>query len=508
LYLRAVDYSEHNRPLKSDEEGLVHFWNWNDKDKKVEFVSLSVPNAYRELAYRYARQAQSLAADSDTKEYAAVKQLFLLVALERAAYQNGLDKPFTSETLPDEIGTEIENAATKDLETLLGKALEKNYAGAAQVILALFKNKAESKTVSAEDLLTSSNGKERTLIHAVVYPNRRVRFAALETVMMLNPDFPYSGSSYVSEAIAWFARGEGKKVVVSVHPRYSEAAKTAGYFIALGYRTELAVTGKEAVKAAADSPDVELVIADMKTTLPIVPVLVQELRNDSRTAEIPAAVLSDDGKILTDSLKYETQYGTLQTLPEMQKIDRLSPDNPFAVSLSVVYPVIKNDKQAEKTEKDLLRKTGTVIVPPEVRIEQAKKTLGWLTNIIETAEKKTAEKSGQTIYRFENYDETLRRALSSDVLLESALALAAATKSASAQDAIYNIVSDNIFPMPVREQAAAAFKENIERYGILLRGKQVQQLYDRYNASEYEPKETQILLGKIIDLVEDITVKK
>lgn len=491
LYRRAVDYTEHNRPLKSDENNMVHFWNWDEKEQKVVFVSMSIPDAYRELAYRYARQAVSLIPDDDSNEYTVVEQFYLLTKFERDAYQNGLDEPLPPEISPT-------NMKPEELETLLKKSLEKNFAGAALIILAALKQQAEDGKVSAKDLLVPTAGKERTLIHALVSPYRRVRFAALETIMTLNPDFPYPGSSYVSDALTWFARGEGKKVVISAAPKYSEAAKTAGYFIALGYQPELAVTGKDAMKAAVDSPDVVLVIADMKTTQPTVPNLVQELRKDRRTMEIPVAVLSSDEKELNDSLKYETFI----TLPEMQKIDRMSPDNPFAVSLSVMYPVIIDDQQAEKTEKDLMHKTGTTIVPPKIRIEQAKKSLHWLKIIVENA----AEKS-PAIYRIENYDEILRRALNSDVLLEEALELAAVTKSAAAQDIIYGIISEEMFSMPVREKAADAFKKNIEKFGILLRGKQVERLYDRYNASEFESKETQVLLGKVIDWVEDVILK-
>jgi len=60
-----------------------------------------------------------------------------------------------------------------------------------------------------------------------------------------------------------------------------------------------------------------------------------------------------------------------------------------------------------------------------------------------------------------------------------------------------------IYPMELREQAGKTFEESVARFGVLLRGAQIQRLYDRYNQSEHEPKESQELLSRLIDVVKE-----
>jgi hypothetical protein len=134
----------------------------------------------------------------------------------------------------------------------------------------------------------------------------------------------------------------------------------------------------------------------------------------------------------------------------------------------------------------------------EERLAQAKQALTWLREI------KLAELSGgQKIYHFDDFDSVVLNALHSERRVEEGLQLAAVVKSAQLQSAIYDLAAGAVYPMRIREQAAEAFEESIERFGILLRGQQVQHLYDRYNQSEFEPKESQELLGRLLDVVEE-----
>ena len=89
----------------------------------------------------------------------------------------------------------------------------------------------------------------------------------------------------------------------------------------------------------------------------------------------------------------------------------------------------------------------------------------------------------------------------STVRTRAVSALTAAVRSPVLQWAIYEKAANAIYPMWVRELAGAAFEESIERFGVLLRGPQIQRMYDRYNASEFEPTESQELLGRLIDAV-------
>ncbi len=491
LYQRAKDYYEKNRPLKTDAEGKVSFWTWNTTEKKVEYVQMTVPDAYRHFAWHYARQAHELAPKQPW-----IRKLHLAATFDRTTHQNGLDE----EKPLDEALLQL--ADTEILEEILCESMSDGHDGAALAAATLLGMKGNVND-NADDLLASKDGKPRVLVQATMAENRRVRFAALESIMALNPTKPFPGSSYVVEALMWFARADGKRILVSAHPKQAEAAQTAGYFIALsdenskpstelGYRGELAGNGKEAMRKAAESPDVEMLVIDLLCQNPPVSALVQEMRHDPRTSDIPIAVLTDKEKPLENAPNG-------QSLPTMEHFDRMSPDNPFSVSLSKLYPRVVSPEAAAWVDKDLRQKTGFVPVPAALRLEQAKKSLMWLREIIRKQE------SGVKIYHVEDLGQLVSDALHSDARLPEGLELAAVVKSAGAQAAIYEMVASNIFPMELRHKAGEAFEQSVAKFGVLLRGEQVQRLYDRYNDSETEAKDVQDLLSRMIDVVEKKT---
>lgn len=495
LYTRAVDYSDRNRPFKVDSDGYVRFWNWNEDEQKAKYIRMTVPAAYRLFSYRYARQAWQISPE-DSPEHDAVRRLYLTTLFDRTVHLNGLDEPLDIEN--GNLKNELDGLKTVDLERILNESIKKEQYGAAQVAATLLGRQLKGEENSAWKLLNSKDGQPRPIVQAVACPDRRVRFAALESIMSLKPDVPYPGSSYVAEALDWFSRADGRRILIAAHPKYSEAAKAAGHFISLGYQNELATSGKEAMQRAASSPDVEMMLVDMKCTGPIVPILVQEMRKDGRTHDIPIAVQSDDSKVLNAAPNLKTT----QTLPSMERIDRLNPNNPFAVSIAQIYPTARSDDLAKWIEKDLFHKTGTETIPPAVRLEQARKSLQWMKSIAEVVQE------GKKIYHFENFDSIVQNALSSDSRIEQGLDLASVIPSETMQSAIYDVIADSLYPMELREKAAEHFKQSIDKFGILLRGKQVERLYDRYNTSEHEPKEIQELLGKVIDLIEEKVFEK
>lgn len=493
LYTRAADYSERNRGLKVDSDGYVRFWNWDEKDKKPKYVRMLIPSAYRLFAYRYARTAWQISPE-DGEVHPALRRFYLAMLFDRAAYLNGRDISFDPESAG--IQTELDELGAlspAELEKLLGESLDNKRHAAAQIATILLGRQLAGKPDVAKKFLNSKDAKPRTLVRAVASPDRRVRFAALETLMSLKPDAPYPGSSHIAEALDWFARADGRRLLVSAYPKVDEAAKRAGFFIESGYQSLIATTGKQAMQLAAQSPDVELLLYDTKCRQPIAAQLVQEMRIDNRTHDIPIAVLSDDEKILDSAPNLRSDMRK----DDMQRIDRLSSDNPFKLSIAMVYPPVIDDNTGRRLLNDLFDRTGAEPVPPDLRLEQARKALGWLKEIVEAA------KDGPKIYQFENFDELLHDALYSDVRLDQGLELASVVDSATAQAGIYEVVASNVYPMEIREKAADSFERNIKHFGIRLRGKQVQRLYDCYNASSGTSEKTQELLARMIDLIED-----
>lgn len=479
LYLRAKEYFEKDRAVKTDVDGYVRFWNWDAKENKLRHIKMLAPVAYRLFAWRYASLANKVLPDDD-----GIKRFYLLTLFERTAHVNGLDTPLGDD--PTILQTAAGEVATAKLETLLKEAIESEQFAAAQIAATLL-----GERTADELLYDSPSDKPRILVQAVAAPDRRVRFAALEAVMKLKPERPFSGSSLIVDALMWFAVSEGQRIAVVAHPRQSIASKVGGHFATCGYQVELAATSTAALRIATNSPDVELLVIDLLCTKPAVPNLLQAMRQGNRTYNIPIAVLTDDARILATATDF-------RSLPFMQKIEKQRGDNPFATSLSAVYPPVSNDLTAKKINLDLFERCGVEPVAALQRLKQARLSLGWLKEIVESPSK---------IYQLENLDAVVRSAIHSEVKIWQGLELAAVIKSATMQDLIYDIAAQAAYPMTLRQEAADRFKESVDSFGVLLRGKQVQRLYDRYNASELEPKESQELLSGIIDVVEEKTLE-
>jgi CheY-like chemotaxis protein len=483
LCSRANDYLTKKRSLNPQFDGVVRFWDWDEKEQKIQSRQLSLPAAYRFFARRYAEFAYKI-----KPEIREIQRLFLITLFEYTAYNNGLDSPLNvnntglAETLAKIEPDPKQQSAL--LQQILRNSIEKEFYAAAQTAAGLL-----GVSKDRELLTPTPDAKPSSLVQAVVAKNRRVRFAALETIMSLQPNAPYAGSSFVAESLVWFAKADGQHRLIAAHPNLTNAAKTAGFFIDCGYRGELAQTCRDAMKLAANSPDTEIVVVDSITPEPAVADFVQEMRQDPRTAHIPIAVLTDN------FAPPDLPHG-FQNRSEMQFIDQLRPNAPFALALAQTYPRIVNSEGAKWLNNDLLAKTDAEPVPPNVRVQQAHKALGWIKTILETSQ------NGRKIYHFEELEDTVRQALRSDVNIGQGLELAAAVKSPAMQAAICETAANALLALELRRKAAEMFGKSVETFGVLLRGQQLQQLYDKYNLTESEPKETQELLGSLIDLVE------
>ena len=72
----------------------------------------------------------------------------------------------------------------------------------------------------------------------------------------------------------------------------------------------------------------------------------------------------------------------------------------------------------------------------------------------------------------------------------------------AAQRALVDYASQAGLPFEDRRAAADSFAKSVTRTGVLLTSSEVKRQYDRYNASENDARNIQILLGDILDMIE------
>ena len=199
--------------------------------------------------------------------------------LEQAAYENGLDKPLDMAK-----GTPAARAAECGVEAIqsaLDRAMATGHMPAAAAAARIL-----GRIGTAEKVLAGS-AEPLPLARAVRSADRRLRFAALEAIMNLQPARAFPGSSYVPEALAFFSAATGQRRAMVAGPITEDAMRIGGLLTELGYQADTAVTGREMLDRLVASPDYELVLIDSRIQQPPINLLVQQLRHDARTAGLP-----------------------------------------------------------------------------------------------------------------------------------------------------------------------------------------------------------------------------
>jgi CheY-like chemotaxis protein len=216
--------------------------------------------------------------------------------------------------------------------------------------------------------------------------------------------------------------------------------------------------------------DYELALIDFNLPRTNIDELVQMLRHDHRSRDIPVL-------LVTTSVEEQraAQYYA-ERLPRTGVIVR-------PIDLAGMEVQVKN----------FLAKVGSNLPPPEQRLEQASTAIGWLGAM---AQQKPP------LYNVQRAARVVEAALVVPELAPGALVLMADLGTAGSQGAILNLVNRPNVPLELRQAAAQAFRHSVHKHGILLTSAEILRQYDRYNASEMEPTETQEVLASVLDTLE------
>jgi len=445
----ALEYAGRDRVMMIDSED--HSTLWVLSGNKPELLRLPVFDAIRAKTLQFAEQAWKIAPNQQD-----IRVFRYAATFEKNVHDSGLDQPVVARL--------AQPLSVADLDAILSEAMRLGWTGAGIAAAELL-----GEIGDADAVLFSNTGRPRPLVVATQYNDRRIRFAATAAVMKLGPTAPYLGSSYVSDSLVWFAGSEGKRTAIIGCPKIADAMFLSGLLHSLGYTTKIATKSDDVLKEAVASPDVELVLIDWRLSSPIVPVFAQRMENDARTHEIPIAVISGNEEILRAT-------PIEKPLPLMSKLERSISKTSLELSLAVVLPHPQDQEATRFIIERLRYLTGANEVPAEIRLEQAKQSLRWLTAIV---------RDQPEIYRVENLEMLAQYAAYSPVLAEEGLPLVAQIRSNSAQQMLVEIATLKNIPFNVRETAATAFEASVQKHGILIRGNQVKRLLDSL-AFQYE----------------------
>jgi len=111
-------------------------------------------------------------------------------------------------------------------------------------------------------------------------------------------------------------------------------------------------------------------------------------------------------------------------------------------------------------------------------------------------------RDNHSFYGLQDVDEAAIRAFQMPALSPSASQLLGLLGTQKAQLALVEFASQNLRDLQQRQAAAAGFRSAVQRRRLLLTTKEISRQYDRYNASASADKDTQQLLGAILDTIE------
>ncbi|MGL4944486.1 MAG: hypothetical protein ACRC46_14995 [Thermoguttaceae bacterium] len=494
LLQRARDYIERATPLKTDADGKAVFWNWSDDadgnaagDGTAGVVSVALPVdlAYRLFAFHYANLA--LAIEPENRE---VRQLFVIAFLERGAYLVGRDE--SAEAVDAALLSLVEPPLlASELEAALLEAVNLRQLAAATRIANILGEHATFGDIARS--ANTSNGDAAVLVQMVRYPDPRLRFAALEAVVHIllasdDSNRPFAGSSWVVDALCWFARGDGNNTFLSIAPKQSDATAIGEAMQSQGYDVVAATTCREGLSRLIESPDVTLVAIDARCVAPS----VRDLLLQCEGREIPVAVYTHDERLWsreTEPLTTQTRWERRQSQTRSQGV--------WSSPMAVVFPTPTNSDAVRTMIANLIEQTGVDPIPEPIRLEQARESLVWLTELL-----KRQRESGVSIFNHDGIAAVVEYATQSPYTLRQGIELATELDGVAVQIRLADLAMASMLSDSLREFAASAFKTHVERFGVLLRGQQITRIYDAYNASETESPEVQKILGSLLDVIE------
>jgi CheY-like chemotaxis protein len=455
LEASAQDALERSR--RDEETESRTLWHWNARQQQSMPIVYDATGASLAEAVRLARVLRDLDPTSASR-----RRLYLTTLLQAAKFRTGLDKP-----LPAGKGTAravAEQHGADAVGEVLAGAMLHGYAPAATAAAEILGDMGDPAS------LVRAGAAPSPLAAAAGSADRRLRFAAMNAILKLNPAGPFTGSSYVADGLGYFASSYGMPRVLVVHPRSEEAQSMAGLANALGYEADTATNGRRAFELASHSPDYEIILIHSAIDRPRADELVAQLRRDRRTAAVP--------------------IGLIATLDDRDRVRRFA----RAVPMAEAFLQPQREEEMKLFCEQLAALSGRDHVSTAERKAQAAAALDWLQKL---------SGQSQAVFDVRRQEPAIGRVLYVPELSAAAATVLGNLGTASSQSRLLELAGSATQPLAARQAAADAFGRSVRKYGILLSREQIMAQYDLYNANAGRHGETHEVLGKILDALEN-----
>ena len=418
---QARRHDEHRVELHASSSGIVRLWRWVPREGLKD---QEVPTSYAEEYFGLGHCRQALALDPN---YEPAQLVMLSLAFEKVYERVGVDQ-----ALPEGSGLVSAAALTVGPELLvkvLARALDE---GRPAVAIAALRTLARTGN---SQMLAAQPGRPSPVVVALSSPDRRIQFAAAETVLSLKPQQPFPGSSQVVPILARNLVAASAARAVVIDPDNARGSALASLLQEAGYEGQAVPNARDGFTMVAESADYELIFIDPAIHDPNISPAIAQLRADPRTAGIPVIVVGD--RASDDQLsKFERRYPRVKYFLRPATIGTL------------------------KLQLDpLIASLQSMPLAAAERADNARRSAAWLAQItrgeIRGLDARPAEQA-------------LVASAANDALGPDVLIALGSLPSPKAQGALALVLLDDSGPMPMRLEAAKQITHSLRQFGVML----------------------------------------
>jgi CheY-like chemotaxis protein len=283
-------YRRGMQPFERAEQDRMELWQWCDASKAIASVAAPADDARIVWMSKLAQRRAIINPSNREFRRDAIVLSLEADSLLRSIFE-GARQQLCATSASQTYSSNLSSADIGLLNEMLADALRHKYAHAATLVARELGRRRDPHS------LYTADGELSPLADSLHFPNRRVRFAALEAIMAIDPASPFPGASRVPESLTWFAGGNDERRAVVAMPSLSAGTRVAGMLNGQGFRAEATNNGLAAVKFARQTTDLELIFIDMDIDTRGIRDALYELRIHPRTGEIPIALLAPDGEL-------------------------------------------------------------------------------------------------------------------------------------------------------------------------------------------------------------------
>ena len=284
LTREAERYYKHQVPFTDPQ--AVKVWRWDGKHLvegwPPKAVTIPATRAEEYYGLRFAGQALDL-----DPTYQPAQVIFLSLALEKGVEQAGLDQPllFGAPRVNDLVST----TSPELLIAVLDRALNEN-----RLPVVLGAARALGDVADVRAARSSAPG-QSVLVRALNYPDRRVQFAAAESLLRIpgipNPPAPARTVEVLRRLAALDPTAKAPKVLLGI-PAQEVLDKAADTLREAGYEPIKVQTGRELLRRLNESADIDAIVFDASLPDPGLSSLLGQLRADVNGGRLPLLVAS------------------------------------------------------------------------------------------------------------------------------------------------------------------------------------------------------------------------